>query len=85
MVPVALPATSFCLCDKQYFPHPLEEHNEVSVLPHTIKIKQGHIPRVAVLEQAAQEGDGITISGGVQEKGECGTEGHDLVGMVEMV
>ena len=27
------------------------------------------------LAQAAQGGDGVTIPGGVQEKGRCGTEG----------
>jgi len=27
---------------------------------------------------------GVTVPGGVQEKGGCGTEGHGLVGMVVM-
>ena len=35
-----------------------------------------------VLAQAAQEGGGVTVSGGVQEMWICGTEGHGLVGMV---
>ena len=36
------------------------------------------------LEQSAQRGGGVTIPGGVQEKGRCDTEGHDLVGMAGM-
>ena len=31
-----------------------------------------------VLEQAAQGSGGVTILGGVHEKGRCGTEGHGL-------
>ena len=31
------------------------------------------------MEQAAQEGGGVTIPEGVQEQGRCGTEGHGLV------
>ena len=30
------------------------------------------------LAQAAQEGGGVTIPGGVQEEDRCGTEGYDL-------
>ena len=30
------------------------------------------------MTQAAQGGDGVTVTGGVQEKGGCGTEGHGL-------
>lgn len=36
------------------------------------------------LETTAQGDSGITISGHSQEKGRCGREGHDLVGMVIM-
>jgi len=34
-----------------------------------------------VLEHAAQGDGGVTVSGGVQEKNRCGTEGLGLVGM----
>jgi len=34
------------------------------------------------LEQAAQGGGGVTISGGLQKTCRCGTSGYDLVGMV---
>lgn len=37
---------------------------------------QVYYPQVEVLEQATQGNGKITISGGVQEKGSCGTEGH---------
>jgi len=37
-----------------------------------------------VLEQAAQGGGGVTIPGGVEEKGKCLTEGRDLMSMVGM-
>jgi len=30
-----------------------------------------------VLAQAAQGGGGVAVPGSVQEKGRCGTEGHD--------
>ena len=33
------------------------------------------------MAQAAQDGGGVSISGGVQETCRCGTEGHGLVGM----
>jgi len=36
------------------------------------------------LEQAAQGVGGVTIPGGVQEKGSCGNWGHGLVGIVGM-
>ena len=36
------------------------------------------------LEQAAQRGCGVTVPGGIQGKGGCGTEGHGLVYMVVM-
>jgi len=34
-----------------------------------------------ILEQAAEVGGGVAISGGIQENGRCGTEGGGLVGM----
>jgi len=34
-----------------------------------------------ILEQAAQGGDGVTNSGGVQEEGRCGTEFRVIVDM----
>ena len=37
-----------------------------------------------VLEQTVQGGGGVTDPGGVEEKGECGTEGHCLMGLVGM-
>ena len=36
------------------------------------------------LEQAAQEGGGVTNPGDVQETHRCGTEGHGLVCLVVM-
>ena len=33
-------------------------------------------------EQAAQGSGGVTIPGGVHEKGRCGTEGHGVVGNI---
>jgi len=33
------------------------------------------------LEQAAQGGGGVTISGGVQKKCRCGTSGYGLAGV----
>jgi len=34
------------------------------------------------LEQAAKEGGGVTIPGGVQKPCRCGTSGHGLAGVV---
>ena len=34
------------------------------------------------MEQAAQGGGGVTIPGGVQETGQCCTEGHGLMGNI---
>ena len=34
------------------------------------------------LEEAAQGSGGVTIPGGVHEKGRCGTEGHGVVGNI---
>jgi len=36
------------------------------------------------LAWAAQGGGGVTIPGGLQEKGRCGTEGHGLLVLVRM-
>jgi len=38
-----------------------------------------------VLEQAAQQGGGVTSPRGVQEKGRCCTERYCLVGIVVMI